>query len=145
MFGSPYPDSGNPREPSMSWSMKADSGGNADSPSRHSANEFSNRASSNAVNVSRGDSLAYSDDSQDQRNLLRGQSAVSKQGASTKEYVPSTTNVGAPVASADDRNSGPVLKKPICKTKTPTAGGNDSMSEDSLQEEQSKRACCTIQ
>ena len=144
MFGSPYPDSGNPRETSMSWSMKADSGGNADSPSRHSANEFSNRASSNAVNVSRGDSLAYSDDSQDQRNLLRGQSAVSKQGASTKEYVPSTTNVGAPVASAD-RNSGPVLKKPICKTKTPTAGGNDSMSEDSLQEEQSKRACCTIQ
>ena len=124
--------------------MKADSGGNADSPSRHSANEFSNRASSNAVNVSRGDSLAYSDDSQDQRNLLRGQSAVSKQGASTKEYVPSTTNVGAPVASAD-RNSGPVLKKPICNTKTPTAGGNDSMSEDSLQEEQSKRACCTIQ
>lgn len=58
----------NPRELSVAWSNKADSGGNADSPSRQSFNDFSNRA---AVNVSRGDSLAYSEDSTDVRNLLK--------------------------------------------------------------------------
>ena len=64
------------REPSVSWSMKAESGGNPESPGRVSATDFSNRASSNTANVSRGDSLAYSDDSQDQRNLIKPQPVV---------------------------------------------------------------------
>ena len=103
-----------PREVSMGWSSRAD----ADSPGRVSMNDFSNRNSSHcAGNVSRGDSLAYSEDS-GAINLLGG--GMVKTQANT-----------------------PYLR-PCCK-KTTTGPINDSMaSEDSLRDVH-KNACCVIQ
>ena len=118
----------NPREPSMSWSMKAESGGNPDSPGRISANDFSNRASSNAANVSRGDSLAYSEDSMDQRNLIKGNG---KPGGA-KPCCQQRNNQRNDEKIIRGQN---VIKPPI----------NDSlMSDDSLREK-GKAACCVLQ
>jgi hypothetical protein len=104
----------------MSWSMRADSGGNPDSPGRISANDFSNRASSNAANLSRGDSLAYSEDSMDQKNLIMGPGR-----AGTKQCC-----------QHPSPETGPNTMRPKV---------NDSlMSDDSLREK-SKAACCVIQ
>lgn len=118
----------NPREPSISWSMKADSGGNPDSPGRQSVNDFSNRASSQAANVSRGDSLAYSEDSQDHRTPLnwKGLSRPSRP-------------IERPAAPA--RVYAEKVKKP-CQNKRPI---NDSMMSDDSIREGSKAACCVLQ
>lgn len=119
----------NPREPSMSWSMKADSGGNPDSPGRQSVNDFSNRASSQAANVSRGDSLAYSEDSQDHRTPLnlKGLSVPSR---------PSERPTGPA------KRSGEEVNKPSCQNKRPI---NDSMMSDDSIREGNKAACCVLQ
>lgn len=107
------------RETSMGWSSRAD----ADSPGRTSMNDFSNKAS-----VSRGDSLAYSEDSVagDGKNLLQGnKSSYFFSAARTEPHTPA------------------LKKPPCCKAMTI----NDSMaSEESLRDAStSKHACCVIQ
>ena len=123
-----------PREPSStSWSV----GANADSPSRYSVNE-SNRG----MNVTRGDSLAYSEDSQDQRSLvLKGLSQADTRGNS----------VGTPkVTPAEKQPQPPKSAEVFKKPRNDNKGGrnlhlNESqLSEESLQE-RSKAACCSIQ
>ena len=113
----------------MGWSCRAD----ADSPGRTSMNDFSNKASSNAANVSRGDSLAYSEDSMavDGKNLLHSK------GLSGSYYFGARTEPQTPVQTA-------VLKKPCCHKRGTI---NDSMaSEDSLRDGSArKNACCVIQ
>jgi hypothetical protein len=122
-----------PRESSMGWSSRAD----ADSPGRTSMNDFSNKASSQAANISRGDSLAYSDDSlvNDGKILLKGQGPSYVIGARTEPHTPTESAV---------------LKKPCCQKKVAGKSStiNDSMaSEDSLRDgpSASKNACCVIQ
>ena len=113
----------------MSWSVRADSGGNGDSPGRQSLNEQSNRT----VNMSRGDSLAYSEDSQDHQNLLNSKAKTSSSFTAERE--------------ARLIEKGKIFKGPneCCHAKQPKQSMNESMnSEDSLQET-SKRACCVIQ
>ena len=110
-----------PREASMGWSSRAE----ADSPGRISMNDFSNRAASNAAgNVSRGDSLAYSEDSGaggDGKNLL---------------MVRTQANT-------------PIQKGVCCKGHPQRPAINDSMaSEDSIRDAPNninKNACCVIQ
>lgn len=112
-----------------------------DSPGKVGLNEFSNRGSSNTPNVSRGDSLAYSEDSGDIRNLLQGSG---KGGARFVARTEPQTPIGKAVEFCDPS----VLKKPCCQSQRNRI--NDSMaSEESLRigdgHSDSKNACCVIQ
>jgi hypothetical protein len=102
---------------------------NSISPGRMT--DFSIRGTSS--NVSRGDSLIYSEDSADVRNLLQGKLSNHQMNACKTE--PHTPNIERAV----------VLRKPCCERKI-----NESMaSEDSLRygdnPSESKNACCVIQ
>jgi hypothetical protein len=110
-----------PREPSTaSWSVGATA---TDSPGRYSLNE-----SNKGINVTRGDSLAYSDDSQDPKTLMiRG----------TKYNPVSTGNIRT--------EDVPVFKQPRAEHKVSSRSLNDSqMTEDSIRD-RSKSACCVVQ
>jgi hypothetical protein len=111
-----------------------------DSPGQVGVNDFSSRGLSNTPNVSRGDSLAYSEDSGDIRNLLQG---TGKGG--TRSVA--RTEPHTPVAKATQFSGASVLKKPCCQSQYKI---NDSMaSEESLRIgdglSDSKNACCVIQ
>jgi hypothetical protein len=114
-----------PREPSTaSWSVGATA---TDSPGRYSLND-SNRGAS----VPRGDSLAYSDDSQDPKSLmLKG---------GTKMNVPQP--VSRDYRQGDDA---PIFKQPVTKQRKHIESMNESrMSQDSIRE-RSQSACCVVQ
>ena len=113
-----------PREPSTaSWSVGATA---TDSPGRYSLNE-SNRG----MNVTRGDSLAYSDDSQDPKmHMIKGTKA--HQSSAPQQLVKKTDNV-------------PVFKQPRPEHKVSNRSLNDSqMTEESIRD-RSKSACCVVQ
>ena len=113
-----------PREPSTaSWSVGATA---TDSPGRYSLNE-----SSKGINVTRGDSLAYSDDSQDPKTLiLRGIKYHSTNPVSTGNKRTEITSV---------------FKQPRAEHKLSSRSLNDSqMTEDSIRD-RSKSACCVVQ
>ena len=112
----------------MSWSMRADNGGMGDSPGRTSGN---GQQSNRTLNDSRGDSLVYSEDSQDQQNLLQSKGSSAFQSSLGKRTpTPKTVPAGNDVLKLAKHNR---------------SSGLDSMtSEDSLQET-SRRACCVIQ
>ena len=113
-----------PREPSTaSWSVGATA---TDSPGRYSLNE-----SNKGINVTRGDSLAYSDDSQDPKTLMiRG----------TKHH--STNPVSNGYTRTEDVH---VFKQPHAEHKVSSRSLNDSqMTEDSIRD-RSKSACCVVQ
>lgn len=113
-----------PREPSVSWSARAE--GYGDSPGRLSMEQ-----SIRTVNVSRGDSLAYSEDSQDQQNLLPGTSAFNSSiGKITPTPKTDKHDVLKPASSARNKQQRLAESMP---------------SDDSLEDAPSKKACCIIQ
>ena len=110
-----------PREPSTtSWSVGATA---TDSPGRYSLND-----SNKGMSVTRGDSLAYSEDSQDQKMLMlrmnktttttHGEPGRIHMGHSTTEYV------------------GRFSKKQSL---------NDSQLTDESMQDINKKACCSVQ
>ena len=112
-----------PRDSSTaSWSVGATA---TDSPGRYSLNE-----SSKAISVTRGDSLAYSDDSQDPKTLMiKGSKAHHIQMKSTPIHKDTIT----------------AFKQPRTEQKVSHGSLNDSqMTEESIRD-RNKSACCVVQ
>ena len=113
-----------PRDSSTgSWSVGATA---TDSPGRYSLNE-----SSKGISVTRGDSLAYSDDSQDPKTLM----------IKGTKMNPIHTTPKAPIRMDDV----PIFKQPRAEQKVSNVSLNDSqMTEESLKD-RNKSACCVVQ
>lgn len=113
-----------PRDSSTaSWSVGATA---TDSPGRYSLNE-----SSKGISVTRGDSLAYSDDSQDTKAFMN---------RSSKTHHTQTAS-RAPTRM----EALPVFKQPGAEQKVSIASLNDSqMTEESIRD-RNKTACCVVQ
>lgn len=115
-----------------------------DSPGTHSNKGETNRGSPQIL-VSRGDSLVYSEDSQDQRSLL---SAAVKASAypSFQSTQPIQLRSTGNSQSQREYIHDPVLKRPCCQNKAKNSRPVDEslISQDSLHDK-GKTACCVIQ
>jgi hypothetical protein len=100
-----------------------------DSPSRNSGKSSTTRTE---ANVPRGDSLVYSEDSQDQRSLL----SAAVKGAGNR----STTKQKSSIVPTKMNEP----KKNCCQNQRPVSHNDSIISHDSFNEK-SKNACCTIQ
>ncbi len=115
-----------------------------DSPGSHSSKKGEPNRCASQGSVSRGDSLVYSEDSQDQRSLLSA--AVKGSGYTTSQYNQNhERHVKNDSQQRQYNSEHVVLKRPCCQHKTNTHSMNESVvSEDSLNEK-GKTACCVIQ
>jgi len=124
MSGGGTVSSNAPRDSSTaSWSVGATA---TDSPGRYSLNE-----SSKGISVTRGDSLAYSDDSQDTKAFMNRSSKA--------HHTQTTSRAPARMEAL------PVFKQPRAEQKVSIASLNDSqMTEESIRD-RNKTACCVVQ